>query len=340
MAWSRFSKLLKAVSVGEYSVYHFGDMLADPGRVDAYLQALRQAMRPGSIVLDLGTGTGFFALKACDFGASKVYAIDPNSSIELARELAAANGRAEQIEFIQAMSTDVELPEQVDLIISDLRGITPLYGRHIDSISDARDRFLSEGGTLIPLRDELWCAPVRTQAGLEAYSVWTSEFHGLDMSAGSKYARNVWNAPRIQSSDLMAMPRRWSVLNYETISDVNVSGSVSWSGEDAFAADGLCLWFEAILSENASFTSGPTRPGGPTRTANTYRRAFYPFLESVQVEPGDELSVSIRGQRTDGLGGDYSWRWTTTLSDRAGIVKAAFDQSTLLSMPISRSKAR
>ncbi len=337
MASSLCSKLLKDGSVGEYSVYHFGDMLADPGRVDAYLEALQQAVRPGSVVLDLGTGTGFFALKACDFGASKVYAIDPNSSIGLASELAAANRRAEKIEFIQAMSTDVDLPERVDVIISDLRGIMPLYGRHIDSIRDARDRLLTDGGTLIPLRDELWCAPVRTQAGLEPYSVWTSEFHGLDMSAGSKYARNVWNAPRIQPSDVMAVPRRWAVLDYRTISDVHVSGAVSWGGEDAFEADGLCLWFEAILSEDTSFSSGPPRPGGPTRTANTYRRAFYPFLESIQVEPGDELAVSIGGLRTDGLGGDYSWRWTTTLTDGAGNVKIAFDQSTLLSMPIPRS---
>ncbi len=322
--------------MGEYNLLHFGDMLADKGRVGAYLQALESAIKPGSIVLDLGTGPGFFALKACDYGAARVYAVDANPSIELARELARVNGRLDQIEFLQAFSTEIDLPEQVDVIVSDLRGVTPLYQGHIESISDARRRFLRPGGTLIPLRDELWCAPVGPSALGEPYTVWSDDFHGIDLAAGAKYVRNITSAPSIGADDLIAEPRLWSTLEYGTISDTSTSGTATWDAPAGVIATGLCIWFEAILSEDADFTSGPSRPGGPERIAETYRRAYYPFLEDIRADDGDRLTVDIEARSVEGLSGGYGWRWTTTLFDESGEAKQRFDQTTLLSMPIPR----
>ena len=52
-----------------YSLHFYGQMLADAPRMDAYLVALRQAVKPESVVLDLGCGPGVFALLACKLGA-------------------------------------------------------------------------------------------------------------------------------------------------------------------------------------------------------------------------------------------------------------------------------
>ena len=94
-----------------YSISDYGAMISDGVRMDAFVRALRGAVKPGAIVIDIGTGTGIFALLACRFGARRVYAIEPEDAIEVAREIAAANGCADRIEFIQAMSTRVTLPE-------------------------------------------------------------------------------------------------------------------------------------------------------------------------------------------------------------------------------------
>src|SRR5437870_11229737 len=75
-----------------YSVADYGIMIADRVRMEAYMQALRSAVRPGGVVVDIGTGTGIFALLACRFGARRVYAIEPNDAIQVAREIARANG--------------------------------------------------------------------------------------------------------------------------------------------------------------------------------------------------------------------------------------------------------
>src|SRR5689334_18780923 len=103
-----------------YSLHFYGQMLADAPRMDAYTAALRRAVQPDSVVLDLGCGPGVFALLACKFGARRVYAIEPDSVIGVAREAAAANRCC--IEFFESLSTEITLPEPATVIISDLRG--------------------------------------------------------------------------------------------------------------------------------------------------------------------------------------------------------------------------
>ena len=49
----------------------------------------------------------------------------------MAREVAAANGYAERIQFIQDRAEDVKLPERADVIVSDLRGALPFLGVHL-----------------------------------------------------------------------------------------------------------------------------------------------------------------------------------------------------------------
>jgi len=143
-----------------YSIADYGGMIADHARMEAYAQALRAVVRPESVVVDLGAGTGIFALLACRFGARRVYAIEPNDAIEAAREMARASGCADRIVFLQEVSTRATLPERADIIVSDLRGWLPLFGLHLPSIVDARERFLAPAGTLIPLQDTLWAAVV------------------------------------------------------------------------------------------------------------------------------------------------------------------------------------
>src|SRR5262252_9028942 len=103
-----------------YSLAGYGSMVADRVRVDAYAQALRKTVRSGSVVVEIGTGPGIFAVLACQLGAGKVYAIEPSEIIQVAREVAAANGCAGKIEFFEQLSDRVVLPVRADIILSDL----------------------------------------------------------------------------------------------------------------------------------------------------------------------------------------------------------------------------
>ncbi|MBE9478891.1 MAG: 50S ribosomal protein L11 methyltransferase, partial [Chloroflexi bacterium] len=114
-----------------YDLTDYADMIADRVRMDAYALALKTVVKPDSVVLDIGTGPGLHALLAAKFGARKVFAIEPNDVVYLAREVAVVNGFADRIDFYQDLSTNVTLPERADIIVSDMRGSLPLYGEHI-----------------------------------------------------------------------------------------------------------------------------------------------------------------------------------------------------------------
>src|ERR1700722_5443460 len=114
-----------------YSRAGYGSMIADRIRIDAFAQALRGTIRPGAVVMDIGTGPGIMAVLACQLGASRVYAIESGEIIQVARTIAAANGCADRIEFIEEVSTKVTIPVRADVIVSDMRGILPLFQHHI-----------------------------------------------------------------------------------------------------------------------------------------------------------------------------------------------------------------
>jgi type I protein arginine methyltransferase len=143
-----------------YTISQYGNMYMNKARMDAYALVLRKTVTPNSVVLDIGAGTGIFALLACRYGARRVYAIEPGDAINLVQEMAAGNGYSDRLVCIQRLSTKVVLPETADLIISDLGGLLPLFGRHIPTIIDARERFLAPGGALIAQQDYLRAAVI------------------------------------------------------------------------------------------------------------------------------------------------------------------------------------
>ena len=205
-----------------YDLTDYGQMLADHVRMDPYAYALKTAVTPNSVVLDIGTSIGIHALLACKFGARKVYAIEPNDAIDLARELAEANGFADRIEFIQDISTNVTLPELADVVVSDLRGTLPLFGQHIPSIADARQRFLAPDGILIPQQDKLWVSVVEAPLNYNnLLKPWT-EPYGFNMEPARQIVLNQWqhdDTDLIRAAHLLTEPTNWNLC---TLFDVNL----------------------------------------------------------------------------------------------------------------------
>lgn len=312
-----------------YSVSDYGGMIADKVRMDAYVQALRQTVKPGSVVLDIGTGTGIFALLACQFGARQVHAIEPNDAIHVAQEIAAANGYAERIKFIKNMSTAVTLPEQADVIISDMRGLLPLYEQHIPSIIDARNRLLAPGGTLIPQRDTLWVAVVESPESYNEYvAPWKDNTYGfrLDVDISNRLLTNSWGRVEVKSEQILLEPRHWGVLDYPTVEASNLSGEMNWTVERQGTAHGLIVGFDATLVEGVHFSSAPTAP----ERVNAYGHAFFPWSAPVNIAAGDSVSVALRANL---IGGDYVWSWETRILDQGNPeeIKSNFKQSSFLS---------
>jgi type I protein arginine methyltransferase len=315
-----------------YSVSGYGKMIADAPRMEAYVSALRQAVKPGSVVIDLGSGPGLFALLACQMGARRVYAIEPDDVIEVARQAAMANGYEERLVCIQDYSTRVTLPEQADVIISDLRGILPCFQQHLPSIADARRRLIKSEGILIPQRDVLWATLVEAP---ETYSdivrPWDKSRYGLDLSSARRFVTNTWRKLRVASEQLLVKPKQWCVLDYSKVESPDIRGEISWTIAEARTAHGLLVWFDSELIEGIGFSNGPDKP------ELVYGNAFFPFSYPIELVPGDEIAVTLSA---DLVGDDYIWRWNTRVvnEQNSEFVKATFKQSTFFGVPLSAAR--
>ncbi len=316
-------------NLSDYSLSEYGNMIADKTRIDPYAYALKAAIRPDSVVLDIGAATGIHALLACKFGARQVYAIEPSEAIHLAREVARVNGFLDRIQFIQNLSSHVTLPEPADIIVSDLRGALPLYGQHIPAIIDARQRHLAADGLLIPRRDTLWAALVEARNVYNGLiEPWQSPY-GLDMAPVKQLVLNSWDTAgteTIRPGNLLTEPQLWATLDYTSIKDPNVANSnLVYEARRDGIAHGWLLWFDAQLTEAIGFSNGPETD----KIAEVYGRAFFPLLEPVPVAEGGPINLSIGAEL---VGEEYIWRWHTRFLSAAepGQIRADFDQSSAI----------
>jgi protein arginine N-methyltransferase 1 len=309
-----------------YSVYDYCTMIADRPRAEAFDAALRKTVKSGDAVLDIGTGTGVFALLALRYGARKVYAIEPNPAIDVARRLARANGVSDRVVFIEGLSTEVELPERADVIVSDIRGAMPLYRAHLPAIVDARKRHLAAGGTLLPRSDTLRVVPVATAEAWEQYvGQWRGHHFGLDTAPLEEVLANSLHAGRQDGVLPLAEPRAWGVLDYATVTSPSLRGDAAWTLEQAGTLYGYHLWFDMDLAEGISLTNAPDRPH------LIYGSVFLALPKPLELAAGDRLSVRLLA---DLVGEEYIWRWETeaTGPERP---RTRLRQSTLLGSLVS-----
>lgn len=312
-----------------YSLGAYGSMIAHRARTDAYAEALRKTVRKGSIVLEIGTGPGAFAVLACQLGAGRVFAIEGAEIIQVAREVAAANGCSGKIEFFEDFSERVTLPARADVIVSDLRGALPLFKGHIPAIADARRRFLAREGSLIPRKDTMWAAIVQApKAYGDVVDCWEHNSLGLDLSAARGLAVNNLQHLQVSPSQLLTEHRLWTSLDYASVECADVQGNLDWTVERAGTGHGILMWFDADLAEGIGFSNAPGSPEG------IYDCVFFPWTEPVPLMPGQFLSVDLDARLVQK---DYVWRWNTHIEAIPGSGTSAihFDQSQLSGVVLS-----
>jgi len=317
-----------------YSLSGYGEMIVDSVRIAAYVQALRQSVRPGAVVMDIGTGPGIMAVLACQLGASRVYAIEPDEIIQVARTIAAANGCADKIEFIEDLSNKATLPLRADVIVSDMRGILPLFGHHIPSIADARRRFLAPSGTLISRKDTIWTSIVEAP---ERYSKivdpWERNELGQDLSSARRMIVNDMHKARFSPEQLLTEPQLWATIDYASVENPDFQGSLNWTVQRAGTGHGIAVWFDTELAEGVGFSNAPGAPEA------IYGSVFFPWMNPVPLAAGQSVCVDLQAKL---LEDDYFWRWTTKIAsvDAPAEILAGFDQSQLQGTVRSLAKLR
>ncbi|GAX80073.1 hypothetical protein CEUSTIGMA_g7511.t1 [Chlamydomonas eustigma] len=144
-------------SYGGFGIHQ--DMISDQPRTTAYQRAIEgnPLLFKGKKVLDVGCGTGILSLFACRAGASSVISVEGNERMAgFARQISKINGFSSDSQgpmtVIHGKLEDIEkLPEEkVDVIISEWMGYALLFETMLDTVLQARDRFLKPGGAVLP----------------------------------------------------------------------------------------------------------------------------------------------------------------------------------------------
>lgn len=143
-------------------LYHQKQMLMDHVRMRAYHSAILQNKNlfEGKTVLDVGTGSGVLSLWAAQAGAAKVFAVEYTDMAAHARNLVEKNGFSDVIEVIQSSVEDLQLPCQVDIIVSEWMGYILLRESMLDSVIRARNKWLKPGGCMFPSHATMYLSAI------------------------------------------------------------------------------------------------------------------------------------------------------------------------------------
>jgi predicted RNA methylase len=297
--------------------------LTDTGtRLDQYARAIARVVRPGDVVVDLGAGVGILSFLACAAGAQRVYAIEDGTVSIYGEMLASAAGFLDRVTFIKARSTQVTLPERVDVIVADVHDTFGLQPGGPHALGDARERFLKPGGTLIPASVELLVAPVEApDVYRDKVEVWQQHVHGVDLSPLKILAVNQRHPARFEPKQLVAPPA--PIGSLKVGSELKTAHEARVLAARAATLHGLCGCFVTTLVDDIVLGNVP----GDSQTSN-FAQAFFPISSPHPVAEGERLR--IRMWTYDGS----ELRWQIRIAHHNQLRRVQFDQATFLSNPL------
>lgn len=282
-------------------------MLNDRARTGSYLAAIAEVVKPGDVVVDLGTGTGVLSVAAAKAGARHVYAIEASSIGRSALSVFEANDLTDRITLVPGWSTQVNLAERGDVLVSEIIGNEPLEERILEATADAIKRHLKPDARFIPRTVRVYGLPVEVPEAVMAEHRFTkaaqtswNDWYGIDF--GSLYEAASHTAPYlflirpfrtrdwVRLSDpclLVEIDLSTSTHRIENAASVitNARGTVS----------GLLMYFELALSPNVVLSLHPDR----VEETCSWHVPVWLTKSPFEVEPGERLSIgySYRGSR-------------------------------------------
>ena len=285
---------------------HLG-YLADSRRLALYEAAVARAIRPGDVVLDLGCGTGILGLLCLKAGASRVYAIDSTLMICAAEQALHRSGYGDRAVFMHGKAHQVELPERVDVVICDQVGYFGFDYGIVESLRDARRRFLKPGGRMVPARIDLEIAAIESETCRAVADGWRApnipaEFHWLrENMVNSKHAVTLREDDVLAAAPLGTIDLRADTPDFH-------SWSVELNVERNGVLHGIAGWFDCELVDGVRMTNSPL-----SELAIQRHQAFLPIAEAVEVKAGDTIRASVMARPADSV---IAWSVDVPARDR------------------------
>ncbi len=290
-------------------IHSYRRMTDDPVRVAAFRRAIAAAVRPGDVVVDLGCALGNFTVFACRAGAARVYAVEVEPIIEVAREVVEANGCADRVRFLAGRSTELDPPERAQVVVFEDFAMSLLSPGVTRTLADAVERWLLPGGRLVPARARLWVAPVQDREGreeIDRFRFTRERSSSVDLTPSRHRAFSNPYVRRLDGAAPIAPPLMAQEVDLARLEEpqVRISGMVK-AGREA-AVHGLALWFDLELA-------GEWLATGPLSPPTAWQQTVFPFEEPPVVAAGQEIAFSLEAGP---FGRNMVWRWQVTVGEQ------------------------
>lgn len=280
-------------------------LLADVLTQNSYRNEIMNTVKPGDVVLDLGTGSGIHTLFALQAGAKKVYAIDIDSIINLAKEVIRDNGFEQQVEFIKQNSRDLDLPEKVDVIISNIGFLHTL-----NDLPDVALRFLKPDGQVLPSSAKISFAPITVESFYETnVNNWRKNEFNLDFSAFRKIAASHPLYLELKTENILCDAYTSDAINFAAQVPKHLHWSMEFTAKGKSISHGIGGWYQFFNQEKSYLSTQPPLKLSPELWSNF----IFPFEEPLQLNANDHLQVQIEMHREE-LGDAPIWRWSVNLN--------------------------
>ncbi len=275
-------------------------MLNDRARTESFIAGIRQVVRPGDVVVEIGTGTGVLAVAAARAGAKHVYAIEESSIAESAQAIFEANGVADRITLVRETSTEVDLPERGDLLVSEMIGNEPLAERLLEVTADAVKRLLKPGARLVPSKIRVFGLPVTVPDDQlmkysfheESLRTWRS-WYGVDFGPLATAARTrlgffLNNTLEARTWKRLSEPALLLEADLEMIRAPTVDTAKEVTATESGQLNGVVVYFEAELGPRAHLTTHPAEAGAD----NHWRTPVWIPADSLSLQIGDRFELT------------------------------------------------
>lgn len=251
------------------------NMMQDYIRTSTYQRAMldNSADFQDKVVLDVGAGSGILSFFAIQAGARRVYAIEASSMAKHCQTLVNNNRLSDRVFVIAGKIEEVEVPEQVDVIISEPMGYMLFNERMLETFLHAK-KWLRPGGKVFPSQGDLHIAPFTDEALYmeqcgKANFWYQSAFHNVDLTSLREAAvQEYFKQPIVDTFDIRICLARTQkhTVNFQTAheSDLhNIEIPLSFVITQAGTIHGLAFWFDvAFLGSQMTvwLSTAPTQP--------------------------------------------------------------------------------
>ncbi|KAM8749409.1 protein arginine N-methyltransferase 2 [Acanthopagrus schlegelii] len=280
------------------------EMLSDKSRTEAYRQVVlsNSASLRNKVVMDLGCGTGIISLFCAQLAQpSGVYAVEASSMAEYTRQLVKQNSCEEVVTVLQGRAEEIELPEQVDVLVSEWMGNCLLFEFMVESVLLARDRWLKDGGVMWPSSAALTLVPCQANSYYAEKMAFWERPYGLDFTPLQPLAQQEFFAkPKfshlIEPNDCLTVPCDVILLDMYTlqVKDLEeIKGQFHFCVEKSGVFHGFTAWFTVHFKSLEAGGATVELNTGPNSDPTHWKQTLFMLDRPVSVCAGDSITGTI-----------------------------------------------